>query len=93
MNQYENKCRPPVFGPVSGILLDKIKKDAIIAKISGGSKQKEALEDIPHYTSGASMLTEFDEDLFTRFVNRVIVYSRTEIGFDMKCGPIFQERI
>lgn len=68
-------------------------KDAIIAKISGGSKQKEALEDILHYTSGASMITEFDEDLFTRFVDRVIVYSRTEIGFDMKCGPIFRERI
>lgn len=68
-------------------------KDAIIAKISGGSKQKEALEDILHYTSGASMMTEFDEDLFTRFVDRVIVYSRTEIGFDMKCGPVFRERI
>ena len=68
-------------------------KDAIIAKISGGSKQKEALEDILHYTSGASMMTKFDEDLFTRFVDRVIVYSRTEIGFDMKCGPVFRERI
>jgi len=68
-------------------------KDVIIAKLSGGSKQKEALEDILHYTSGASMMTEFDEDLFTRFVDRVIVYSRTEIGFDMKCGPIFRERI
>lgn len=68
-------------------------KDAIIAKISGGSRQKEALEDILHYTSGASMMTEFDEDLFTRFVDRVIVYSRTEIGFDMKCGPVFRERI
>lgn len=68
-------------------------KDAIIAKISGGSKKKESLEDILHYTSGASMITEFDEDLFTRFVDRVIVYSRTEIGFDMKCGPVFRERI
>jgi hypothetical protein len=54
---------------------------------------KEALKDILHYTSGASMITEFDEDLFTRFVDRIIVYSRTEIGFDMKCGPIFPERI
>ena len=68
-------------------------KYAIIAKISGGSKQKEALEDIIHYTSGVSMMTAFDEDLFARFVDRVIVYSRTEIGFDMKCGPIFRERI
>lgn len=39
------------------------------------------------------MMTEFDEDLFTRFVYRAIVYSRTEIGFDIKCGPIFRERI
>jgi hypothetical protein len=68
-------------------------KDAIIAKIRGGSKLKEALKDILHYTSGASMMTEFDEDLFTRFVDRVIVYSRTEIGFEMKCGPVFRERI
>ena len=68
-------------------------KDAIIAKISGGSKQKEALEDILHYTSGASMMTEFDEDLFTRFVYNVIVYSRTEIGFAMKCGLTLRERI
>lgn len=29
------------------------------------------------------MMTEFDEDLFTRFVDRVIVYNRTEIGFDL----------
>lgn len=68
-------------------------KNAITARVSGGDKQKKALEDILHYTSGASMLTEFDEDLFTRFVDRVIVYSRTEIGFDMKCGPVFRERI
>lgn len=68
-------------------------KDAIIAKISGGTRQKEALEDILHYTSGASMMTEFNENLFTRFVDMVIVYSRTEIGLDMKCGPVFRERI
>ena len=39
------------------------------------------------------MMTEFDEDLFTRLVDRGIVYNRTEIGFDMKCGPVFRERI
>ena len=68
-------------------------KDAIVAKISGGSKQKEALEDILHFAAGATMQTEFDDALFTRFVDRVIVYSRTEIGFAMKCGPVFRERI
>ena len=68
-------------------------RDAITAKVSGGDKQKKALEDILHFTAGAEMQTEFDEELFTRFVNNVIVYSRTEIGFAMKCGPTFRERI
>ena len=39
------------------------------------------------------MQTAFDDALFTRFVNNVIVYSRTEIGFAMKCGLTLRERI
>ena len=39
------------------------------------------------------MQTEFDEALFTRFVQNIIVYSRTEIGFTMKCGLTLRERI
>ena len=68
-------------------------KDAITARASGGDKQKKALEDILHFTAGAEMLTAFDEALFTRFVNNVIVYSRTEIGFALKCGLTLRERI
>ena len=69
------------------------KKGTITARVSGGDKQKKALEDILHFTARAEMQTEFDEDLFTRFVDRVIVYSRTEIGFAMKCGLTLRERI
>ena len=68
-------------------------KDAITARVSGGDKQKKALEDILHFTAGAEMLTAFDEALFTRFVHNIIVYSRTEIGFALKCGLTFRERI
>ena len=68
-------------------------KDAITARVSGGDKQKKALEDLLHFTAGAEMQTAFDDALFTRFVNNVIVYGRTEIGFAMKCGPVFRERI
>ena len=68
-------------------------KNAITARVSGGDKQKKALEDILHFTARAEMQTEFDEDLFTRFVHSVIVYGRTEIGFAMKCGLTLRERI
>ena len=68
-------------------------KDAIMARVSGGDKQKKALEDILHFTAGVEMQTAFDDALFMRFVNNVIVYSRTEIGFALKCGLTLRERI
>ena len=68
-------------------------QNAITARVSGGDKQKKALEDILHFTAGAKMQTAFDDALFTRFVHNVIVYSRTEIGFAMKCGLTLRERI
>ena len=68
-------------------------KDSITVRVSGGDKQKKALEDILHFTAGAEMQTAFDDALFTRFVQNVIVYSRTEIGFALKCGLTLRERI
>ena len=57
------------------------------------NKQYEALKRLVHYTSGGTMLTEFKDELFSEHVDHVIVYSRNEIGFVMKCGPVFRERI
>lgn len=53
----------------------------------------EELEKLLRYTGKGRMQTEFDGDLFTEFVDKVIIYSRTEIGFAMKCGPTFREVI
>ena len=39
------------------------------------------------------MITEFDPELFTEHVDHIVIYGRMEIGFAMKCGPIFRERI
>ncbi len=46
-----------------------------------------------HYTSKTAMLTDFDGDLFTRFMERIIVYSRTEMGFELKCGITRKESL
>jgi DNA invertase Pin-like site-specific DNA recombinase len=53
----------------------------------------EELEKLLRYTGKGRTVTEFDGDLFTEFVDKVIVYKRTEIGFVMKCGPTFREVI
>ena len=45
------------------------------------------------YATKASLMKDFDGDIFKRFVERVVVYSRTEIGFELKCGITLKERL
>ncbi|MBR3997522.1 MAG: hypothetical protein IKI93_04175 [Clostridia bacterium] len=45
------------------------------------------------YVENAGMLTVFDELLFEKFVNRIIVFKRNEIGFELKCGLTLRERL
>jgi len=45
------------------------------------------------YANKASMLTGFDGELFKRYVKKVLVYSREEIGFELKCGITLKERL
>lgn len=41
----------------------------------------------------ATLLKRFDGDAFENFVKRIIVYSRTEIGYELKCGVTLKERL
>ena len=52
-----------------------------------------ALNELLQYTGRAERLTAFSDDVFTKHVDRIIVFSRKEVGFAMKCGPVFRERI
>lgn len=52
-----------------------------------------ALSELLRFTERSEMLTTFDEALFDSHVNKVIVYSRNEIGFKLKCGLTLKERI
>lgn len=53
---------------------------------------KEAAE-ITKWEAKADMIDSFDETLFIRFVDSIIVYSREEIGFKLKCGLTLKERL
>lgn len=46
-----------------------------------------------HFVERGSMLEEYSEDLFERFVDHIVVYSRNHVGFVMKCGLTFKEEI
>jgi hypothetical protein len=68
-------------------------KDRLMATTSGNKEQQEALSELLRFTAQGIAMTEFDEALFTKHVEHIIVFERTEIGFAMKCGPVFRERI
>ena len=46
-----------------------------------------------HFTEKGQMLDAFDDELFQRFVDRVIVLSRNEISFKLRCGLTLKEAI
>ncbi len=50
-------------------------------------------ERLMQFFSKGIKIEQFDEDLFERFVDEIIVYSRDEVGFSMKCGLILRERL
>lgn len=45
------------------------------------------------FANKEKLLTTFDGDLFEEYVEQVVVCSKTEIAFHMKCGLILRERV
>lgn len=43
------------------------------------------------FLESAEMFSEFQDDIFTEYVDKIIVYSRTSIGFKLKCGLTLKE--
>ena len=68
-------------------------KESLVRFLNSDTQNLKEVSELLHYTTKATMLTGFDGDLFKRFVERIIVYSRTEIGFELKCGITLKERL
>lgn len=50
-------------------------------------------EKLLKFVEKAEMQTKWNEELFTQFVEKILVYSRNEIGFVLRCGLTLRERI
>lgn len=71
----------------------KRQKESINRLLESGNQHLSEVSELLQYATKATMLTRFQEEVFTRFVERVVVYSRSEIGFELKCGLILKERL
>lgn len=67
--------------------------DAINSSMTGDTSKVLETEKLLHFTERGSMLAEFDDLLFTKFVDCVRVDSRQQISFVLKCRLTLSERI
>ncbi len=61
--------------------------------ISGDATHLRAATDLLHFADKSAMLEAFDEELFERTVDRIVVTSRNDVAFELKCGLKLTERI
>jgi len=50
-------------------------------------------EKLLKFVERAEMQENWNEEFFRQFVENIMVYSRNEIGFVLKCGLTLKERI
>lgn len=68
-------------------------KESLVNFINSDSQYLSEVSELLRFATKATMLTGFDGDTFKRFVKRIVVYSRTKIGFELKCGITLKERM
>ncbi|NLM78388.1 MAG: recombinase family protein, partial [Ruminococcaceae bacterium] len=61
-------------------------KESLTNILDNGSQHIRKVGDLLQFTTKADMLTQFDGDLFSRFVKRIVVQSRIIISFELECG-------
>jgi len=92
------KLSPAVFKKVSNELhteaemLNK-KKESLLYSMNGKHGKVEELKLLMQFTAKNNMVTEFTEELFIDYVERVTVLSRAEVMFELKCGLNLKEKL
>ena len=68
-------------------------KEELSGRVANNSHLIEETRFLIQYASMGSLIDAYCDDLFVRFGDQVIVYSREFIGFKLKCGLTLKERI
>lgn len=68
-------------------------KENLSHTINGDLTKTEAVSRLLKYANKDAMITAFDEALFDEYVQQITVLSRSEVGFQMKCGLTIKEGV
>jgi hypothetical protein len=89
---------PAVYNKGNNELLHELKrlqqqKESLMRLLSSDDETQKYVNELLRFTTTSPMLLEFNSDVFDRFVDQIIVFSRDEIGFELKCGITLKERL
>jgi site-specific DNA recombinase len=68
-------------------------KESLVNFLNSDTQSLNEVSELLRYVTKAMMLTCFDGEVFESFVERIVVFSRSEIGFELKCGLTLKERL
>jgi site-specific DNA recombinase len=71
----------------------KREMETLSNSISSSAGTLAAASHLLHFTEKGIMLDTFDDELFRQHVARIIVISREEVSFELKCGLSLHERM
>lgn len=89
---------PVIFKQLNEELLEetaqlKAEKDELTDYAQGDLNHAEEANMLLEFTKKSEMLREFDAQAFTKYVERIVVRSRNEVEFRLKCGLNLKEGI
>ena len=68
-------------------------KDQLTRSVNGNFAKVDEVDRLLKFATKSKMLTAYEDELFEDYVERIIVFSREEVGFGLKCGITLKERL
>jgi len=93
------KClEPALFNKESNALTVEAvrlrnERESLIHSISGDRTKIDELQKLVKFTAKGNMLSQFDDENFLDYVEKITVLSSTDIKFELKCGLQLKERL
>lgn len=68
-------------------------KDQLTRSVNGNIAKVDEVDRLLKFATKSKMLTAYEDELFEDYVERIIVFSREKVGFELKCGITLRERL
>lgn len=71
----------------------QVEKELLAGSVISYRKQSEAAQKFLKYLSKCGDISQFDDDIFLEYVEKIVVSSREKVVFTLKCGLNLPERL